>query len=227
MRRNRRCRRFFAGRVYYAVIASLPGLALAGPAMAHPHVWVTTQARVLFDQTGKVTAIRNTWVFDDMYSAFVTQGLADGDTLATKAQLAPLAKTNVESLAEFDYFTHAKAAGAKVAFDPPRDYELEERPDKRVVLSFTLPLQTPASAKKVFSMQIYDPTFFVDFEMEENTDKAIALAGAPSGCSASIAGANPLAAADTKKLSEAFFQNLSPGADFGIKLASRVIVACP
>ena len=182
---------------------------------------------MLFDASGKVEAIRNTWTFDDMYLAFVTQGLADGDKLATKEQLAPLAKTNVESLAEYDYFTHARQAGAKVAFDAPRDYELEERPDKRVVLSFTLPLKAPASARKVFSMQIYDPTYFVDFEMEEDTDKAIALAGAPSGCSASIAGANPLAASDAKKLSEAFFQNLSPGSDFGIKLASRVIVACP
>ena len=203
--------------------------ATAGVAVAaHPHVWVTTTgARAVRCKSGKVEAIRNTWVFDDMYSAFVTQGLADGDTLATKAQLAPLAKTNVESLAEFDYFTHAKAAGARVAFAAPRDYDLEERADKRVVLSFTLPLKTPASAARAFSLQIYDPTFFVDFEMETDTDKAIGLIGAPGGCSASIAGANPLVAADSQKLSEAFFQNMSPGADFGIKLASRVIVACP
>jgi hypothetical protein len=28
-------------------------------------------------------------------------------------------------------------------------------------------------------------------------------------------------------LSEAFYQNLSPGANFGMKLADRVVVACP
>ncbi len=220
-----RCR--FAVLCGNVVTAGLLFAAGCGGAVAHPHVWVTTTARIIFNTAGKIEAIRNIWVFDDMYSAFVTQGLADGDTLATKEQLAPLAKTNVESLAEFDYFTHAKVAGAKVAFDAPRDYELEERADKRVVLSFTLPLKVAASAAKAFSLQIYDPTFFVDFEMDEDTNKAIALEGAPSGCSAGIAGANPLVAADTKKLSEAFFQNMSPGADFGIKLASRVIVACP
>jgi len=39
--------------------------------------------------------------------------------------------------------------------------------------------------------------------------------------------AKALVADENKKLSEAFFQNFSPGADFGIKLATRVIVACP
>ena len=37
----------------------------------------------------------------------------------------------------------------------------------------------------------------------------------------------PLEASDSQKLSESYFTNMSPGMDFGIKLASRVIVACP
>ena len=32
---------------------------------------------------------------------------------------------------------------------------------------------------------------------------------------------------DTQKLNESFFTNMSPGQDFGIKLAERAIVACP
>jgi ABC-type uncharacterized transport system substrate-binding protein len=81
----------------------LSGLALIGafPASAHPHVWVTAQANVIFGPEGKITAIRHIWVFDEMYSAFVTQGVGKDGALATPADLAPLAKTNVESLAEF------------------------------------------------------------------------------------------------------------------------------
>jgi hypothetical protein len=55
----------------------------------------------------------------------------------------------------------------------------------------------------------------------------VGMAGAPKGCSVNLLGSNPLAAEDTKKLSESFFSGLSPGYDFGIKLASRIIVACP
>ena len=53
------------------------------------------------------------------------------------------------------------------------------------------------------------------------------MSRAPAGCSLSLVEPSPLVAADNQKLSEAFFQNMSPGADFGIKLATRAIVACP
>jgi ABC-type uncharacterized transport system substrate-binding protein len=200
-------------------------LAWATPACAHPHVWVTAHEDVIFQPDGKITAIRNSWIFDDMYSAFAVQGLAKDGQLATKEQLAPLAKTNVESLAEFGYFTFAKNAGQKVDFGPPRDYSLEERPDKLVVLTFTVPLKEPLEPGRAFTFSIYDPTFFVDFSLAKTGP--VALVSAPKGCSIGVLGANPLEVQDAKQLSEAFYQNLSPGANFGMKLADRVIVACP
>ncbi|HZM08484.1 MAG TPA: DUF1007 family protein [Methylocella sp.] len=198
---------------------------LTGAAAAHPHVWVTARAQVVFNAQGEIEAIRNAWVFDEMYSAFATQGLGKDGQLLSKDELAPLAKTNVESLAEFDYFTYAKAANQKIEFGAPEDYSLEQRQDKLVVLRFTLPLKNPASAARAFSFQVYDPTYFVAFEMEK--DDPVAMTGAPKGCSINILGTKPLAVDDTKKLSEAFFSGLSPGTDFGVKLASRILVACP
>ncbi len=127
-------------------------LCAAAPAAAHPHVWVTAHEDVIFQPDGKIAAIRNSWVFDDMYSAFAVQGLAKDGQLATKEQLAPLAKTNVESLAEFGYFTFAKNAGAKIDFGPPKDYSLEERPDKLVELSFTVPLKVPIVSPAALSL---------------------------------------------------------------------------
>jgi ABC-type uncharacterized transport system substrate-binding protein len=214
-------RRFYSRLILAAVlVAFLPGVAAA-----HPHVWVSARAQVIFDTKGEIEAIRHAWTFDEMYSAYVTEGQGKDGELMTKEELAPLAKTNVESLAEFDFFTFAKAANAPVEFGTPIDYSLEQREDKLVVLRFTLPLKTPASASKAFSFQVYDPTYFVDFEMEKQDP--VGMAGAPKGCSVSLLGSKPLAAADTKKLSESFFSGLSPGYDFGIKLASRIIVACP
>jgi ABC-type uncharacterized transport system substrate-binding protein len=214
--------RKFRSELFLAVLALVWS---AGPASAHPHVWITAHEAVVFDAKGQVAAIRNSWVFDEMYSAFATQGLGKNGQLPTKEDLAPLAKTNVESLEEFEYFTHAKAEGRKVEFGKPTDFSLEERPDKLVVLTFTLPLKEPIAVGRAFSFQVYDPTYFVAFALEEKDP--ISLAAAPQGCSASVLGANPLVADDKQKLSESFFTNLSPGSDFGVKLASRIIVACP
>jgi ABC-type uncharacterized transport system substrate-binding protein len=195
------------------------------PALAHPHVFVTMRAQIVFDSHGHIIAVRHAWTFDDMYSAFATEGLGTEDALPTREQLAPLAKTNVESLAEFGYFTVGKAAGKQIEFTEPTDYFLEEGADKLVTLTFTLPLKTPASAGKAFSLQVYDPTYFVAFDVAEKDP--ITLQGAPKGCSSSVVRPPALEAPETQKLSEAFFTGLSPGTDFGIKLASRMVVACP
>ncbi|MBI1867847.1 MAG: DUF1007 family protein [Methylocystis sp.] len=197
----------------------------ARTAVAHPHVWVAVRSEVIFASDGKIKGIRHAWVFDEMYSAFATQGLGQDGKPPTREELAPLAKTNIESLAEFDYFTFAKQDNAKLAFLAPVDFSLEADEAKIVTLRFTLLLQTPVAARKPFSFQVYDPTYFVAFDFEKQNP--LTLADAPSGCSASVNESKPLLAADTQKLSEAFFQNMSPGADFGVKLAARVIVACP
>ncbi len=176
---------------------------LANAAAAHPHVWITGQEQVIFGPNGEITAIRHAWIFDEMYSAFVTEGVGKKGALLTKADLAPLAKSNVDDLAEFDYFTHAKIQSVKVEFGAPTDYSLEERPDKLVVLRFTMPLKTPATAK-LFSFQVYDPTYFVAFELDKQN--GVSFVNAPKGCSTNVAGAKPLAAEESKKLTEFFFQ---------------------
>lgn len=201
------------------------GLMTQSAAMAHPHVWVAVRSEVVFGDDGKIIGVRHAWEFDEMYSAFATQGLGKNGAPPTKEELAPLAKTNIESLAEFDYFTFAKQNNEKPAFKPPQDVTLEVNERKSVVMRFFLPLQTPASAKKPFSFQVYDPTYFVSFGLEKK--EPVTISRAPAGCSLSLVEPSPLVAADNQKLSEAFFQNMSPGADFGIKLATRAIVACP
>ena len=205
--------------------ATLGAAAAVSPAAAHPHVWVNATSTVLFDKAGLVSGIHNDWVFDEMYSAFAVQGLEKDGKLASQADLASLAKTNVESLSEFDYFTFAKAGGHKVQFAKPIDYFLEERPDKRVVLHFTLPLAAPVKTGRAMSVQIYDPTYFVDFELAAKDP--VALRDAPPGCSDSVLGANPLVLADGKQLAKAFDTGLTPSDDFALKMASRIIVACP
>ena len=188
-------------------------------------MFVVAKEDLLFTPDGRIGGVRAHWTFADLYSSFLTQGIGDPGKPPTRDDLAPLAKTNVESLAEFGYFTVAKAAGKAAEFDPPTDYFLDETADKLVTLTFTLPLKDPASAGKAFTLQVYDPTYFVSFDFDDTTP--ITLTGAPQGCSATVVKPRPLDAGDNQKLSEAFFANMSPGMDFGIKMASRALVACP
>jgi len=210
-------------------IASLAGLALAllaQPALAHPHVWVTSRAELVYAPDGRLTAVRHSWTFDKAYSAFITQGLdADRNGTLSPAELQPLAKENTQSLVDFEYFTVLKANGAKQAFDAPRDYGMTYA-NEEATLTFLLPLKAPAAANRMLSLEVADPTYFVAFTMAEGND-AVRLAGAPKGCAASITRPKPLEVSQQQNLSESFFQALDAASNFGAQFANRAIVACP
>ena len=199
--------------------------AAAGPAVAHPHVWVTVQSKITFTPDGKVAAVVHDWVFDEMYSSFATQGLAKPGELVKREQFAPLAKENAGGLADVGYFTTLKIGGKSIDFGSVTDYWMEERPDHLVQFHVTVPLKTPAPLAKFVTLRVADPEFFIDFEYDDKSP--IMLVSAPAGCSATVARPKPLEETDKSKLSESFFTNLSPGANFGFKMASTAIVACP
>ena len=95
-----------------------------------------------------------------------------------------------------------------------------------MVLRFTLPLAEPIKIKRFMSFQIYDPTYFVDFELAAKDP--VALANAPDGCSQSVLGANPLVVAQGQQVAKEFDSGLAaPSDDFALKMASRAVIACP
>jgi len=200
-------------------------LAAATPASAHPHVWITVKSQIAFTPDGKISAVVHDWVFDEMYSSFATQGLAKPGELVKREQFAPLAQENAGSLAEIGYFTTLKVGGKSVDFGSVTDCWMEERPDHLVEFHVTLPLKTPAPLAKFMTLRVADPEFFIGFEFDDKDP--VALVAPPAGCSASIAKPKPLEDTDKKKLDESFFTNLSPGTNFGFRMASSAIIACP
>jgi ABC-type uncharacterized transport system substrate-binding protein len=191
-------------------------------AHAHPHVWVTSTSELMFAPDGSITGVRHAWTFDDMFSSYAVQGIESKKKgVYTHEELAPLAQTNVESLKEFAYFTFAKADGKKGRFLEPVDYFLEYT-DGFLVLHFTLPLKTAIKTKEL-SLEIFDPTFFVDFKLADKDP--VRLVGAPDGCKFDFQRPND-GAASAQTLGE---QNFADGGNvnFGAMFANKITVTCP
>lgn len=167
----------------------LLGLAIvtasALPAAAHPHVFVDARTQIVFDDKGEIVAIRQIWRFDDAFSAFASQGLdKDGDGILTVEELQPLAKVNVDSLKDYDYFTFLRVGGKRVGFKIPTEYWLQST-DGFLTLFHTLNLIQPVKPDAVgVTLDVYDPGYFVDFQMVEKDP--IVLEKAPAACKADL-----------------------------------------
>ncbi len=154
-------------------------------AMAHPHVFVKAKTDVMFDAQGRIIGVRQAWRFDDAYSAFATQGLdSNHDGKLSVEELAPLAKLNIESLKEYEYFTFLGVGKDDIDFGTPRNYWVQSD-GGLLTLYFELPTLKPIEVKgKPTKLEVYDPTYFVAFEFVDDTP--LKLVGAPADCTFKI-----------------------------------------
>jgi ABC-type uncharacterized transport system substrate-binding protein len=188
----------------------------ASPALAHPHVWVTARARIVYGADGLITAVRHTWTFDPAFSAFQAMGL-------NPKGLQDLAKSNAEALADSGYYTALEANGIKQEFDAPHDYGMSFK-DGQLTFAFQIPLKTPAPTQAV-TLEIYDPSLFASFSMAEGRN-AVMLANAPDGCVAMATLPTPRQEVPHKRLSGAFTEVLAAGSAMSVQPA-KIAVTCP
>jgi ABC-type uncharacterized transport system substrate-binding protein len=203
--------RRFALNLVMAGVA-LAAFGTAAPAMAHPHVWVTSKAEVVFEG-GKLVGIDHHWTFDEFYTAMAIQGLdINNDGVYSREELAELAKVNMEGLAEFEFFTFAKREQAKLLFAAPTGAWLDHK-DGILALRFRLPLKEPAVAEQPgFSFAVHDPSSFIAFELAKG-DAVTLGAGAPEGCKIALAEAETAAnAANNQSLTGAFTEQFGASA---------------
>jgi ABC-type uncharacterized transport system substrate-binding protein len=156
-----------------------------------------------------------------MFSTYATQGLESKEKgVFTRDELKPLAEVNVQSLKEYDYFTYAKADGKKAPLTDPVDYYLDLK-DSILTLHFTLPFKTPVKAREL-NLEIYDPSYFVDFAFADK--EPVALAGAPKGCQLTAARPQEMSVAQGKKLTESDFTAMAN--NWGAQFSSKIAVKC-
>ena len=191
----------------------------ATAAWAHGHVRIVAASELIYAADGSITGVRHAWTFDDMFSNGALQGIETKTRgVYSREELEPLARTNVESLGEFGFFTFAKADGRKERFHEPVDYFLEYS-DARLTLHFTLPLRTPVRPKELV-LEVFDPTLFIDFEFAGTNP--VRLVGAPSGCQMTLQRANDGATSAHRDEEE------DDGADGRHKaVANKITVECP
>lgn len=193
------------------------------PAAAHPHVFVDSTSDYIVDDNRNMTAVRHHWTFDPAFSAYAIQGLdTDGDGTYSREELTDLAKENVESLADFEFFTFMESNGSPVAFEAPVDYWLDYD-GTQLTLNFTLPLTEKLPLKgSAASVQVYDPTIFVAFFLDQKTPATVT--GAACTVEHIKVGENKLTA--SSNFSDDFLAAIDEMDNFASQFAEEIKVSC-
>jgi ABC-type uncharacterized transport system substrate-binding protein len=166
------------------LIAGTGLLYCAETAQAHPHLWIITKATVLYEN-GAFVGLRQTWSFDKAYSTIAVEEMhKKEDGTYDPAELAELAKVNIEGMREVSYFTVVQLSGHKLDLGDARDYRHEFK-DGALLLYFTVPFVQPVPAgAKGFNFSISDPEYYIAFEFDRIDP--VKLEGAPPSCKPTI-----------------------------------------
>lgn len=153
---------------------------LPDEAAAHPHVLVDAKLEVVFDDAGRLASVRNIWRFDPAFSQYAMEGLdLDEDGTLTDQELAPLSKLNVESLAEYGYFTYLTVGDRAARLGDAEDYRLELT-GEQLTLFYTLPVAEPFIVQQQPYLEVFDAEYFIAFSFDEA--EPFRLVNAPEGC---------------------------------------------
>jgi ABC-type uncharacterized transport system substrate-binding protein len=163
------------------VATTAAALALAAAtARAHPHIWIDADAELRFAD-GRLVAIEQRWVFDEVFSDFILQEHdRDGDGRFDAEETEAVRREAFESLAELGWLTHLRLGEERIALPEARAFSVTAA-DGLVAYRFTLPLPEPADPSGgPVVLSLYDETYYIDILLAD--ERAVRLAGAPDAC---------------------------------------------
>lgn len=170
-----------------AVAASaLMSMLAAAPAGAHPHVFIENKVAFVFD-AGKVTGLRLTWAFDDVFSdSLLTQFDADGDGAFDELESKAVGEGILPNLKMFHYFTYVFVDGKQLDPIDPADFAASVDDERIVTFQMKVPLPQPVDPRTAaLTAEIYDSEYYVQVDLAQQDPATLEnVDGAP--CSATL-----------------------------------------
>jgi ABC-type uncharacterized transport system substrate-binding protein len=166
----------------------LPALAIvvaisAGPADAHPHVWIDAQLELALDGR-RLHSIAVVWRFDELFSRFVeTEFDRDGDRRFSTEETSLIEREAFAAVAELGFLTHLRVDGELRPLRSYRDFSAS-LDGSSLSYRFTLPVTPPVEIGTGRPMiALYDETYYIDIGLAESDPVRLHPAG---GCGFSI-----------------------------------------
>lgn len=156
---------------------------LAAPVAAHPHIFITADVEIVLNDQGQVAGVRLSWTYDEFFSLMLTEDLGldtDGDLVMTAEERDALAASVLDWPPDFEGDLFLTQRDAPLALGPREDASVDYR-DGVVIERHYRPLLEPVDASWPLAVQVYDPYYYVAYEIAPD----IPISGV-AGCSAEL-----------------------------------------
>lgn len=199
------------------------------PALAHPHAWIDAKVEVILNDANQATAVRITWVYDNLYSLYVVsdRGMdVDWDGKLTPEEEVALSGFDMDWDEGFPGDTYALLGDAALPLSRPEDWTatyVDERVTTTHLRSFDAPV---ALGDLPLIVQLYDPGYYVAYAIPYDP---VVTGGV--GCSAQVFVPDlDEAAAELQAALSEYTPDIDLEAEFpaiGAAYAEEVRVTCP
>lgn len=145
------------------------GLALvtAAPVASHPHVFIDTGLRMIFDESDNLTHVEVTWQYDDLYSLLITQDMGldpDFDDVLTPIEKEALTGFDMKWIEGFNGDLEVLKGDEIVPLSGPSDFTAAYK-DGRITTTHMRAVLTPVEVSEPVVIKPYDATYYTAYDV--------------------------------------------------------------
>jgi len=139
----------------------------AGPAAAHPHVFIENVVTFVFTG-GKLSGLRLLWAFDEVYSQSLFEDFdTNHDGNFDPAEVALAKKTSLTGLKPYGYFTHLWVDGKSLKAFDATDLRVSSQ-GSTVIYDMQIALAKPLDPRhNKVEVAVFDDSYYIDVELHE------------------------------------------------------------
>lgn len=137
-----------------------------GVSLAHPHIFVDAGLRLVVAD-GRVTAVEVTWLYDELYSLILLEDYGldpDFDLVLTEQEVEETLGFDLNWSHGFEGGLVMERGGEPLALGAPSPVSLELVGEGQIRTVHRRAVEDPGGAEALLA-QVYDPEFYVAFEM--------------------------------------------------------------
>ncbi|WP_167850980.1 DUF1007 family protein [Tabrizicola caldifontis] len=141
-------------------------LAVGGPVVAHPHVWIDTRIEVILNDRNEATGLRIGWTYDELYSLSVVGDMGldpDWDGNLTPEETARLSGFDMNWDPDFPGDTYALLGETPLELSRPQDWTAGYA-DGKITTTHLRTFAEPVPLDTLpLVVQAYDPGYYVAY----------------------------------------------------------------